>query len=299
MNRLLTVFLPVYNRGSLTASFIEHLRHIKPDFLSVRTVIFNDSCTDDTIEKALRVEPSATVIDLDGSAYWGGSINRIRQYVHRHVAAGDTSDYYLLANDDIRYLSPEGFLEGLKAVNNQSIACASGIRIDHNMLDSTGLRLPVNFQPSSIFYDLETGSFGEAQEGQVANVAPTYSMLSTKEAWLTSSPIPHWMPHYLSDYWLTYKLCQKGFILNQPPEFTCFVSSTATNNQQPSETIDSIYQYSVRLHSFLDSSSPIYLPAWIRFLASGKPSAKRYFKIFVLCLKYASAVILTRVLRYL
>ena len=284
----LTVFLPVHNRGRMTGDFIGHIASNLNGLVEVKFVVFDDGCSDNTVDYARHIWPSLTVVKLDGKAYWGGAINAVIDYVRVHFLSLSDEGLYLLANDDIRFCSREALMSALNTVRANSIVCAREIMVPTlnqgvaRICDST---LGVS---SGIYYDADAGIFCEAKENAVPNVASTWAMLSTKEAWLMADKVPSAIPHYLSDYWLTYNLTRRGFALVQPPGFACYVSIKSTrNNPYTKESFDNWYQkLKIISRGLIEKTSPSYAPAWIRFWSQAPVSTVIRKKIFSLRLRF-------------
>lgn len=289
MEASLTVFLPIHNRGRLTANFIKHLHSIRPAWLRAEFVILDDRSTDSTLAHILAIE-EAVVVALDGNAFWGGAINAAKKYVSGQAVIGNTSDYYLLANDDIRYRSKDGFLRGLEAVSKGSVVCARATTVPHADLDTLCIDAARDGVWKGTFYDWRSGRFRDVEGNQAPNVAATYSMLSTVDAWQAASFIPPTIPHYLSDYWLTHDLTDKGFRILHPEGFTCVTSSLTSNNHRRPIEISGLKEIVERLGCYTAKTSPLYIPAWITFWAKGRPSLSRYIKIVARLSLYALAL---------
>ena len=282
----LTVLLPVYNRGNMTADFIVHLRELLGSSMNMEVVIFDDGSTDETIKNAKQVMPGLTLINLDGKAYWGGAINAVSDYVQMHAKNPAKDAFYLLANDDIRFPSKNALFAGINAVTIDSFACARSVLIPAidtesiaNLTDTVTAEIPIH-------YHQEKGIFSRATQNSSANVASTWAMLSTREAWSSSIKVPRSIPHYLSDYWFTYNLVKLGFNLRQPNQFICYVSTGSTRNK-PSAA-KSIGIFSIvrnRIKSNFQVTSTSYAPAWIEFFSQEPISALVKIKLLKLKLK--------------
>ena len=136
-------------------------------------------------------------------------------------------------------------------------------------------------------YQQEEGVFLHSTPLMKANVASTWAMFSTREAWLAADIVPQSIPHYLSDYWLTYNLIRKGFELVQPPGFVCYASMASTrNNPHDNNKYNSLSGYLNNIISACDIKSPCYAPAWIEFLSQHPISTSVRKKIWKLRFKY-------------
>jgi GT2 family glycosyltransferase len=281
--RTLCVLLPVHNRGRLSFDYLSHLRKIVPKYLGVRVVIFDDGCTDQTVTWGRQVFKNTTVVRLPGNAYWGGAINAAILNIKAEYAEGICSDFYLLTNDDIRYASAYAFESVLNVVDESTIVYANSVfTMNFASCKLDGLQIVSR----GIYFNTVTGAFDEVLPGGMANVADTYSLVSTIHPWLGSDLIPPTIPHYLSDYWFTYRLSNKGYRLKAHDDFVCFVSTHSTNNNPLSQGGSKFWPPLLggRLLYPLRVTSPQYLPAWITFLsveASSWEVKKRVVKLWI------------------
>jgi glycosyltransferase involved in cell wall biosynthesis len=289
----LHVFLPVHNRGNLTANFIRHfLRLIDPNS-PCQFWILDDGCTDNTIELALKQIPGAAIIKLSGSAYWGGALNAIRKIiVNRHVE-GFRYEHYLVCNDDIRF-PLDSLSIAMNSVSDSNVVCALPEMIDHNILlgDQIPHRASSRFKPMHRF-DPICAQFVVEYNPLKVDTASTYAMLTTSDPWIASEPIPSSIPHYLSDWWLTYSFSKLGFAIVHPPGFDCFTSTLTTKNRVNVSALrhDLVFPY-FKFRNWLkyaresvNPKSPSYAPAWITFL-------KRYSNtpiLWIVLLRYRVA----------
>ncbi len=115
-------------------------------------------------------------------------------------------------------------------------------------------------------------------------------MISTKEAWLSAKKVPSVIPHYLSDYWLTYNLFKAGFLIVHPPDFVCRYWQESTRNKLSSCVGASWYQLKLKaLYQLVDAASPGYAPAWLAFWSQPPVRTKLALKILYLRLKHKFA----------
>lgn len=292
----LHIFLPVHNRGPVTATFISHVMAQIRNIIPYEVWILNDGCTDNTIELALEAFPAARVITLSGSAYWGGALNAIKQIIVNRHNDGFQHECYLVCNDDIRFSS--GSLElALDALLPTYVVCALAETIEHDLFLSDNI---LRTDPTPLLamhrFDSSKGQFVVESDPLMVDVSSTYAMLTTVDPWLLSDPIPLTIPHYLSDWWLTYGFSKLGFKIVHPPGFTCFTSALTTNNKFTYSTSDlvafpflgwfrSLFMYAAYS---VDPRTPCYSPAWITFLRKHsnptqfRISLFRYYFLFFL-----------------
>lgn len=286
--KTLTLLLPVHNRGNLTACFITHVKELLPTNISLSVVLFDDGCNDETIATACRAWPKADVVTLDGHAFWGGALNAISRYVQGKASQSKATDYYMLCNDDIRFPDCRSILAGLEAVSDMVLVCARGITVDHAEIinsDPAPSKLEWEAEPA-IHYSPKDGGFIRATERETVNVAPTRAMLTTPKPWLHAVAVPPSIPHYLSDYWLTYNLYKLGFQIAHPELFICLVSSETTRNKQEIKATDWLARKLASMKGCATKTSPAYAPAWICFYRQDPLTLIRELKILKLWLLF-------------
>jgi len=298
MKPSLTVLLPVHNRGGMTAAFIKHLDRILPSSYALSVVIFDDGCTDDTVECARKEWPSAAIIQLGGHAFWGGALNAAASYVQEQARQRMGSDYYLLCNDDIRFSTQASLLIALKATSDQTIVCARAVMVDHARIINADFTTSSTQSTATkaIHYCSRLGKFIPACDESRVNVASTWAMLTTQKPWLHSVAIPTSIPHYLSDYWLTYNLSKIGFHISHPEQFTCLVSIQTTRNVHKSSGQNWLESKNTRIKEITSKTSPEYAPAWISFYKQDSPSAVKHLKIIKLWLLFSFSKLVLAIL---
>jgi GT2 family glycosyltransferase len=296
----LHVFLPVHNRGGLTADFIRHLNRQIKDQLPCQFWILDDGCSDETIELALRVVPTAYVISLGGSAYWGGALNSIRDIIVDRFRNGFTRECYLVCNDDIRLV--KGAVQAaLQALTTRRVVCSLARVLPHN--EFLSLDLPdfsPHMPPAMHRFDPLSGQFVAESDPSRVNVASTYAMLTTYDPWISVDSIPDSIPHYLSDWWLTYSFSRNNFSILHPPGFFCYTSDLTTNNHSETSSFGMASGSVLRLfwlvcrHCVQSASlkSPSYAPAWIIFLKKYSAERRLFNRLLKLRLAFALGFIL-------
>jgi GT2 family glycosyltransferase len=276
----LYVFLPVYNRGRLTANFLSHLKPLIPPCYQLRPVLLDDHCTDNTIDLARLVCPCLEIVNLSGSDYWGGALNAIKKYINSLSLADHQNNIYMVCNDDIRFC-PGSLISALSAVTPDVVIAAKTIFVkdDFNSIMSVH-----DFKYSTLevqimyLFDPLVGSFRPTNDPSRVNICETRAMLTRADPWLSCAFIPPAIPHYLSDYWLSYNFTLNGFRIKYPIDFICYNSLVSTRNtgQYSSsflEKVSFLGRILNKIKSFIfgcassvNKSSPSYAPAWACFL---------------------------------
>lgn len=277
----LYLFLPVYNRGNLTASFLEHIIPLVPPQYCLKPIILDDRSTDNTVDLALSVCPKSEVVTLSGTDYWGGSLNRIRNFICSANHPLKSNHIYMVCNDDIRFQG-ESLAEPLRIISSRSVISVSTIFINSSF--SYDLEADFMYKASRIepmqYFDASIGKFIQTYDPELVNVCETRALITTAEPWLSSNPIPRDVPHYLSDFWLTYSFAKNGYQITYPPSFVCLNSLLTTNNNnlqsllEPTSGLSGYFpkENLGKMLSTLCASvrilSPAYAPAWIAFLGA-------------------------------
>ncbi|MEL7029048.1 MAG: glycosyltransferase, partial [Pseudomonadota bacterium] len=96
MKRRLAVTMACHNRRELTLKCLRSLFSQTNESLSIEVHLFDDGSTDDTRESVLREFSAVTVIQGDGSAFWGGGMHGAM-----NSALSTDFDDILWLNDDV------------------------------------------------------------------------------------------------------------------------------------------------------------------------------------------------------
>jgi GT2 family glycosyltransferase len=89
------VLIPVHNRREITIQCLRHLKNTQ-DWEKFNVIVINDGSTDGT-RKAIKADfPNVTILEGDGSLWWGGSIKKGMDY-----AKSQDADVFIWLNDDV------------------------------------------------------------------------------------------------------------------------------------------------------------------------------------------------------
>ena len=286
---LLVIFLPVHNRGSLTAEFITHVEEDIYLPMQTKYVVLDDGCTDDTISNIQLICPKVEIIQLDGNAFWGGAINAVATYIKQFRPTNTNRIFYLLCNDDIRFISAAALNDAISKTQRSTVVCARLVETLDPTVRWTNLMIHKRiYSQPPIYYNCKKGLFRPARQMEAPNVSSTYAMLSTSDPWLSFGSVPTSIPHYLSDYWLTYHFYKAGFDLVLPDDFLCLTFITSTRNLPTARPRSSIHELILEYKRAASRSSTSYAPAWITFYAQTIPTlpvasaiCKHLFKYFI------------------
>lgn len=89
------VLIPVHNRCEITIQCLNHLKETQ-EWEKFNVLVIDDGSTDGT-QKSIRENfPTVTVLQADGSLWWGGSIRHGMEY-----AREEDADVFIWLNDDV------------------------------------------------------------------------------------------------------------------------------------------------------------------------------------------------------
>lgn len=300
-NKILKVFLPVYNRGRMTGLFIAHLLDLLGHDLSIQINLLDDKSTDDTVQYARSVFPGLKVIPLSGSAYWGGALNMIQVIVASEMPSEQQNSIYMVCNDDIRIQSSDSLVNAIINIKPGIVAFArtipTSVKLDTEEIKSDigsnqNLELMSRFDPNLC-------QFLDTNDPQKVNVAPTRVMIALADAWLCCKTIPRQIPHYLSDYWLTYSLYCQGYKILYPSGLICYNYTLTSRNFADASSSPSrnfISNMLKQLSSSSDPLSPSYLPAWMAFFSKHATPPAPQVLLIKWRLKYMIGLLVRRLL---
>jgi len=97
------VFLPCHNRCDITVEFVLHFLKKIPKWVKPQIHVLDDGSSDGTDRKVSSLSDYCIVHKLDGTQYWGGSLNYILSIIDNKTECDD-EDLVLVANDDIKFI---------------------------------------------------------------------------------------------------------------------------------------------------------------------------------------------------
>lgn len=89
------VLIPVHNRREITLQCLSHLKETQ-DWERFNVVVIDDGSTDGTSEAVETDFPSVTVLEGDGSLWWGGAIRKGMEFV-----MDQGGEVFIWLNDDV------------------------------------------------------------------------------------------------------------------------------------------------------------------------------------------------------
>ncbi len=193
------VLIPIFNRLHYTQRVIQHLR-AQTCVRDIRIVVIDDGSSDGS-KDFLAEQNDVTILEGNGSLWWGGAIDLGLRHV---LPAASADDYVLFLNNDT-WFSPD-YLDALIRVSRNAGGAAVGSVIHEEQRDdplvSIGPRIDIN---RVAVWDI----LAELPMHERKNPKPVYEVdaLSGRG---TLYPVglfkahggmrPHLLPHYMADY---------------------------------------------------------------------------------------------------
>lgn len=245
------ILIPVFNRLALTTSILRCVRAQRLDE-PIRTVVIDDGSTDGTREY-LAEQHDITVLNGDGTLWWGGAIQLGLNHVLR--IASDC-DWIAFLNNDTTIA--DDFIARLIDTARKNMPAAVGSVVRNISPPHQLLSLGPEIDP----WRLRTNDRLDAHRLPIPNDWEEIDALSGRGV---VYPVPslktpdgradRLLPHYLADYELSLRVRQRGYRL-----IVDHRASVMSGNDFPA----SRHEPSFRKRYFA-LNSPTYLPAVIAY----------------------------------
>lgn len=249
------VLMPVFNRLAMTRKMLDSLRSQNTDE-PFNLIIVDDGSTDGTAEY-LAAQQDVTVLQGNGTLFWGGGMDMALKQV-LELAAPD--DWILMVNNDTE-INAE-FLQCLldTARRNRPAAVGSVIRCEdepHKLL-SVGVRIDswrmlIDDELNLVSPDIREKHFTGTIEVDALSGRGVLFPVSAIRA--CGGMRPRWLPHYLADYELSVRVKKTGCRLLVDCNAAVYSKDEYGNSYRAS----SWYQ------KFFSIRSPLYLSALLVF----------------------------------
>ncbi len=286
-NQNLIALIPCHNRHKITLKSIDYLHKSIDRNISLTIHIIADGCTDGTEEKVYEKYPDITIHRLDGKQYWGGCLNYILELVRSDKKIGD-NDNILIANDDV-LLSPGSLMAGINYIDLNANTALIPILIEasktsfkeifEHTIDLRKLARSVDINWGNIYNKYSDRQLHRQSAGLV-NLGVTASLLIKKSTLNAAEKVPVGLPHYYSDFWMTYSLYLKGIKLLTLENY-CAIRRTEETRSSSGKQGKIKYWMNC-----CDPRSPDYLPAAILFSKEYSRSNNKSIKISIQLIKY-------------
>lgn len=250
---LIRFYIPTHNRCNLACAQVARIReYMMRACIHGQRVLVDDGCTDGTYERCREIDSDIERILLDGKSYWGGALNAIIEDSRQVLGY----DYIGILNDDI-VVSYSSFTKGIEFIRQGlSVVAAKPV----NTVRGDGSEELI-VSDSVINRYIEKKNTWQSVKGPgLGNVGPTAFILIERSAIVGLRPISRFVPHYLSDYYLTLSLAEKGVYTYMHDDFFVVRDKRMTRNavrkQEGPRTTDELRR---KVYSRLDIRSPEYI----------------------------------------
>lgn len=283
------IFIPCHNRSDLTLGFFSHLNSVLLNKCDYLLHLIDDGSVDGTSENILEKWPATRIHKLDGTAFWGGSLNYICDYVRTCLPAFP-DPLILIANDDIRF-HPNSIAHALNIMSYGALDILIPVVIELPELywNSTEILkvCPINLQQDYDFtvnygdhYNSNSNTFSRLSCAGDTNIGVTSAIFLFRSRLIECEEVPAGLPHYVSDFWLTISLHLKAYHLATCDNYFIFRKSTST---RPSARRFGRFNY---WRSCCNPSSPDYLASSVIFQLRFSTHKAKFIHLFVLAFKF-------------
>ena len=256
------VLVPVFNRLELTKRVIDCLQAQKIGE-SVRVIVIDDGSTDGT-PNFLAKQTNITVLNGDGSLWWGGAIEVGLQHVLEDC---QPTDWVLLVNNDTQFEA--NFIQGLLDTARANGPAAVGSAIcDESIPDQLlSIGAVLDTWRLKVRDKLEQTRLRDTAKGPhpvdaLSGRGTLYPIAALRSAGTMKTA---WLPHYLADYELALRVRNAGYKLLVSEATAVLSENEYGNSYQPAGLRD----------KFFAVRSPYYLPAVLAFWWRASSLAER------------------------
>ena len=214
----LFILLPVFNRLKKTQEFIAGLK--RQMFQDFHLVLLDDGSTDGTADWVKQALPGVTVIQGNGTWWWGGALHVGRQWLIKQNF--DSEKFVMIINDDT-IIAPDFLENGIKALESRP----RSILFARNYSAKSGALLD-----AGVFADWKNLFFTcEIKPEQINCLSSRGLLLRISDLIAIGGFYPTLLPHYGSDYEYTYRAGKMGYQLWTVPEFRLSFDESSTGLQ--------------------------------------------------------------------
>ena len=215
MSDTLYILLPVHNRCSTTAGFIDCLE--RQIFTEYHLVLIDDGSDDGTSDMVHNRVKQLTVLEGDGSLWWAGALQKGYEWLKAHPETH--GEMVLIMNDDTSF-QPDFLARGTELLRSRP----DTLLLAHCFSQQTGVLLD-----SGTHVDWMRLIFENAEAPERINCLSTRGLfLRVSDFIRIGGFYPRLLPHYGSDYEFTIRARRKGFALTVEPTLKLWVDTATT-----------------------------------------------------------------------
>lgn len=247
------VLMPVFNRLELTRAMINCLRSQVVDE-SISIVVIDDGSTDGT-EQYLKTQNDVTVLQGDGSLWWGGAIDLGLKHL---FAQTHNPGWVVMINNDTTI--DKNFIQNLLSLARCHAPAAIGSAIINKESPYQYLSLGPKIDPwRCIVKDILDSPNGDQMASldllkvdALSGRGVIYPLLALKQV---QGMRTIWLPHYMADFELSLRVKFAGWQLLVSPTVVVHSTNEFGNSFRGSTWHEKLFA----------KRSPSYLPGQIKF----------------------------------
>lgn len=286
-NTRLIVFIPCHNRKDTTQGSIKHIYNVVNKKWELTVHIIADGCTDGTVDMIKEHHNKVEIHELNGKQYWGGCLNYITNFITNGNSIGN-DDIILIANDDA-YLSEKSLDMGVNHLINSKNSALIPILVDastesfnrnmlhRNILENNENQFDINW---GNIYDAKLDKQTNRRKPGCVNLGVTAALLIKKSELVKAQRIPVGIPHYYSDFWMTYSLSLHGVEMTTNFEYYAIRKKESTRRSYGGRKKLKYWE------QCCNPQSPDYLPAGILFAKHFSRGRGKSLNLMKQCIKF-------------
>jgi GT2 family glycosyltransferase len=276
----------VHNRREITLNCLEHLKKTqKWDEFNV--IVVDDGSTDRTGEAVRADYPSVTVLEGDGSLWWGGAMRRGMEYAREHGA-----EVFIWLNDDV-LPEPSGVIKLADKVADLGDTVLTTMIYTETDYDYTTRNRKTRWGIEQIPYNTDV----EIQSCDAA--AGKFTAFPQHIVDAIGLPDDEAFPHHHCDYDYTLRAKESGFDVGVYSEVTAYDTAyeTATPRLSPKISFENVVKSTIDSDRHATYSLRTVYHQHIRFY--GPPQVLAYSIFICRIIRSFGAILLKLILTFI